>query len=76
MSSGGKKDVFYAGETLDLKERFEVQFRRERKNAWPQGELKVQYFTAEANFADLIAYQSLLVGRYKPRLNSESLAAV
>ena len=41
-----------------------------------EGEVEVRLFTAEANFADLIAYQSMFVGRYQPRLNSKLLAAV
>jgi len=70
----------YVGEALNLKVRFDVQFERGRKSAWKRHcsikDLNVRFFTTEANFTDLIAYQSILVGRYRPRLNSESLAAV
>jgi len=69
-------EKLYVGETLNLKDRFHVQFNRERKGAWPKGDLKVRLFTTEANFADLIAYQSIFVGQYKPRFNSDVLAAV
>ena len=69
-------EKIYVGESLNLKNRFARQFGNGRKSAWPKGEIKVRLFTAEANFVDLIAYQSMFVGRYQPRLNSKMLAAV
>jgi site-specific DNA-methyltransferase (adenine-specific) len=69
-------EKIYVGESLNLRNRFARQFGSEQKSAWPKGEVEVRLFTAEANFADLIAYQSIFVGRYKPRLNSKVLAAI
>ncbi len=76
VSSGGKRRIHYAGGALSLKKRFEVQFKLERKSVWPEGDLRVRFFTTDADFADLIAYQSIFISKFKPRLNSESLAAV
>jgi hypothetical protein len=77
VSTPAKK--LYAGGALNLKLRFKVQFGSGREDAWEQhgssGELQVRLCTAEANFADLIAYQSILIRRHKPRLNAETLAA-
>ena len=47
---------------------FDVQFGSQRKNAWkdlgPIGDMKVRWFTSEANCTDLIAYQrDFLIGR-------------
>jgi site-specific DNA-methyltransferase (adenine-specific) len=70
------KEQIYAGETLNLKQRFEIQFQSQRKRAWPKGDLQVRFFTTEANFADLIAYQSIFIGRHRPRFNAEALAPV
>ena len=73
-----REENLYVGEALNLQERFRVQFRSERKGAWKKicsiGELQVRLFTTEANSVDLLAYQSILVRRYTPRLNSEMLA--
>jgi site-specific DNA-methyltransferase (adenine-specific) len=69
-------EKIYVGESLNLKNRFARQFGSGRKSAWPKGEIEVRLFTTDANFADLIAYQSIFVGRYKPRLNSKMLAAI
>ncbi len=75
LVSTGEEDL-YAGAALNLKGRFDVQFKPQRKSAWPKGELEVRLFTTEANSADLIAYQSILVGSRKPRLNCETATAM
>jgi site-specific DNA-methyltransferase (adenine-specific) len=69
-------EKIYVGESLNLKNRFARQFGSGQKSAWPKGDIEVRLFTTDANFADLIAYQSIFVGRYKPRFNSKILAAV
>ena len=69
----------YVGGALSLKNRFEIQFKSTQREAWPQQNLMVKLFTTdttEANFADLLAYQSILVGQLKPRFNYDNLAAV
>lgn len=81
VTSADFKRKLYVGEALNLKNRFEFQFGTERaKKAWATHcsikDVSVRLFTTEANSADLIAYQSIFVGRYKPLLNSENLAAV
>jgi site-specific DNA-methyltransferase (adenine-specific) len=75
------KKSLYLGEALNLKGRLRTQFGSSpAKKAWQThcdtSNLSVQLFTAEVGFTDLIAYQSILVGRYRPLLNSENLAAV
>ena len=76
LSSNSNAQVLYVGGALSLRRRFEVQFQRERRGAWPKGDLRVKLFTSEANFPDLVGYQSIYVGQFKPRFNSEELAAV
>lgn len=81
VTSRDSKRNFYAGEALDLRSRFAVQFGTERaRHAWESHcstkDVMVRLFTSEANSKDLIAYQSILVRRYKPLLNSKNLAAV
>ncbi len=71
----------YLGEALNLRGRLRTQFGKPpAKIAWQThcdtSNLSVQLFTAEVGFTDLIAYQSILVSRYRPLLNSENLAAV
>ena len=76
----------YVGGALNLKDRFDVQFGREgAQKAWAPfcskygcslESLTVRLFTSKSNSTDLVAYQSILVGRYKPLLNAEILAAV
>jgi DNA modification methylase len=75
LVSSADEDL-YAGEALNLKTRFDVQFKPQRKSAWPKGELQVRLFTTEAKSTDLIAYQTILVGLRKPRFNSDTPAAV
>lgn len=75
------KQSLYLGEALNLKGRLRTQFGSSpAKKAWQThcdtSNLSVQLFTAEVGFTDLIAYQSILVSRYRPLLNSENLAAV
>ena len=76
--SGGRKSL-YVGGALSLRKRFGIQFKSTQRDIWPPGSLKVRLFTTdtkEADFADLIAYQSILIGQLKPRFNSNNLAAV
>ncbi len=81
VTSRDSKHKLYAGEALDLRSRFAIQFGTPRaKSAWESHcsakDITVRLFTTDANSTDLIAYQSIFVGRYKPLLNSENLAAV
>jgi site-specific DNA-methyltransferase (adenine-specific) len=73
-------ETLYVGEALNLRNRFDVQFASDQRRVWkqhcPPSELKIQFFTSDANPVDLIAYQSILLDTYKPTLNSKKLAPV
>jgi hypothetical protein len=79
----GEGDVaanLYAGETLNLRARLQLQFgvpgvldlwRRQASG----GVLQVCWSAAEPRPPELLAYQSLLVRDHAPRLNFPELAA-
>jgi site-specific DNA-methyltransferase (adenine-specific) len=76
LLSGGRTKI-YVGETLNLRERLKVQFADERRQAWSNlpGPLSLRTFATETAPAEMLAWQSCLVRKYKPRLNYRELAA-
>jgi site-specific DNA-methyltransferase (adenine-specific) len=73
------KEKLYVGETLNLGERLQSQFRKDLLGVWfrhtQRGEILVRTFTADRSPPELLGYQSLLVGKHKPKLNFKELAA-
>jgi len=75
----GDKRKLYAGQTLNLRERFERQFAAAVLPAWSPyalpKELQVRVLLAEGTPAELLACQSVLVRQYQPQMNYPDLAA-
>jgi site-specific DNA-methyltransferase (adenine-specific) len=73
---GGRTRI-YVGETLNLRERLEIQFAGQRREAWSNlpGPLSLRTFVTQTAPAEMLAWQSCLVRKYKPRLNYRELAA-
>ncbi len=76
LLTGGKSRRLYVGETLNLRGRLEQQFAAERCSAWSAlpGRLTLRTFATQAIPAEMLAWQSCLVRKYKPRLNYRELA--
>ncbi len=75
LLSGGRSRL-YAGEALNLRNRLEAQFGSGPLAAWQDlpGPLVVRTFVTEAAPSQMLAWQSCLVRKYKPRLNYRELA--
>src|SRR5262249_5483071 len=65
----------YVGEALNLQQRLRGKFAPQPRKVWADfaPRLAVQFFRAEANPADLMGYQSLLVREHRPPLNVANL---
>jgi site-specific DNA-methyltransferase (adenine-specific) len=74
----GKKKPLYAGEAISLRGRLLRQFDAAALPRWMgwSADLRVSLFPARATPSELIAYQSKLVGKHRPKLNHPELAAV
>jgi excinuclease UvrABC nuclease subunit len=70
-----KSEHLYAGETLNLRDRFEIQFDKRRLGVWGEGAeaLAIQTFTTSTQPGDMLAWQSCLVRKYTPRFNYREL---
>ena len=80
VTRGEDEQSLYVGEAFNLRGRLQLQFggppaQRTWKKHCSTSALSVRLFSAKGSFTDLIAYQSILVARYKPLLNSDDLAA-
>jgi hypothetical protein len=76
LITGGRSRI-YVGETLNLRERLEVQFAGERRQTWNRmpRPLALRTFVTQTAPAEMLAWQSCLVRKYKPRLNYRELSA-
>ena len=76
VSEKGAKRL-YVGEALDLRGRLEVQFGdRPKRQEWSAyAGLRLQAFGTLAPPAEMLAWQSCLVKKYRPRLNLRELRA-
>ncbi|MEX0677937.1 MAG: DNA methyltransferase [Pirellulales bacterium] len=78
LLSGNKSQKLYAGEALNLRSRLETQFESGRRvvlGRFP-GPLSLRTFLTHTLPAEMLAWQSCLVRKYKPRLNYRELRAV
>jgi site-specific DNA-methyltransferase (adenine-specific) len=73
--SAGKSAKLYVGEALNLRERLVRQFGKSQHATWKQiaKDLSVQTFVTETLPAEMLAWQSCLVSKYRPRLNFHEL---
>lgn len=67
-------ETWYAGQTLNQRRRLARQFPADRLHAiWAplnrRADLRFQFFNIDGGVEELLAYQSLLVRSYHPRLN-------
>jgi site-specific DNA-methyltransferase (adenine-specific) len=78
VAGNPKDDALYVGGALNLRNRLEKQFREHLMKVWHRvasgRQLRVQFLRVEPNPPELLAYQSLLVGRHHPKLNYKELA--
>ncbi len=74
LTSQGSDHV-YVGEALDLKRRFKEQFGKQQRKLWTETweSLAFQIHLTETTPAEMLAWQSCLVKKYKPRLNYREL---
>jgi site-specific DNA-methyltransferase (adenine-specific) len=72
---GNKSQKLYVGEALNLRSRLETQFAEERDAVWSKfpRPLGLRTFHTETVPAEMLAWQSCLVRKYKPRLNYREL---
>ena len=75
--SGAGNTRLYVGEALSLRRRLSRQFDHDRQAVWAEisPKLQVQIFATQTLPADMLAWQSCLVSKYKPRMNLKDLAA-
>lgn len=74
LVSERKTERLYVGETLNLRERLKLQFGRGRRGVWKDyPDLWVQILRTETLPSDMLAWESCLVKKYKPRLNFREL---
>ena len=70
-------DPQYAGQTLNLRQRLHQMFDPARADAWrafaPWSSLQVQTFAVSAKTPELLAFQSQLITRHRPKLNFAEL---
>jgi site-specific DNA-methyltransferase (adenine-specific) len=73
--SAGKSAKLYVGEALNLRERLVRQFGKSQQPTWKKfaSDLTVQTFVTETLPAEMLAWQSCLVSKYRPRLNFHEL---
>ena len=75
--AGAKPQALYAGQTLNLRQRLHQQFDPARQNAWRPfaawSTLKIRTFAVSAKTPELLAFQSQLITRHRPKLNFAEL---
>ena len=73
----GDKSRLYAGEALNLQSRLARQFGDGRRAVWKRFSrpLFVRSCAAPVEPAQMLAWQSCLVRKYRPRLNYRELSA-
>ncbi len=76
--SGTEPQKLYVGEALNLRQRLLMQFEKEpQRIAWSKftDTLGIQTFATYSEPAEMLAWQSCLVKKYRPRLNFQELRA-
>ena len=70
-----KTTKLYVGEALNFRQRLECQFGKSQQATWKKlaKDLAVQTFVTETLPAEMLAWQSCLVRKYRPRLNFHEL---
>jgi DNA modification methylase len=76
--SGAEPPKLYVGEALNLRERLSAQFKHKpQRIAWDKytDTLGIQTLATDFEPAEMLAWQSCLVKKYRPRLNLQELGA-
>ena len=74
--SSNRSHKLYVGESLNLRSRLSAQFAKQTsRKAWAafSTSLRIQFFLTQTVPAQMLAWQSCLVRKYKPRLNFHEL---
>jgi len=76
VSQKGPAQKLYIGEALNLRGRLQQQFDPPQRQRWAamSKSLGIQTFLTETLPAEMLAWQSCLVGKYRPKLNFRDLA--
>lgn len=71
LVTSGKSTRLYAGESLNLRQRFRIQFAEEQLPLWRSGKntTTVQWFPIANTPQSLLAWQACLARKYQPQLN-------
>jgi hypothetical protein len=75
--SGLRSRKLYVGEAVNLRQRLAGQFENKRRRVWREesDELFLQVFPTQSAPAEMLAWQSCFVRKFKPRLNLRDLQA-
>jgi site-specific DNA-methyltransferase (adenine-specific) len=73
--NAGRGGKLYVGEALNLRERLVRQFDKPQQATWKKiaKDVSVQTFVTETLPAEMLAWQSCLISKYRPRLNFHEL---